>query len=176
MRKLEDCAADQFEDEELKRPSPGDKPLEPRGLILLRVLRLGGAHAVPEVQRVERAVVRHVAAQGGDGDVARLDGRVVRAVLRRRGEVLLAYPVVSLAARVYVLGDDGARVLDSLPRDAYAARRRGGDVYVEERALRKSFFQNFARRLYGEARRVREVEVVARDEAEGDAGHAENRR
>ena len=49
MRKLEDCAADQFEDEELKRPSPARKNSETRGLILLRVFGRDDAHAVPEV-------------------------------------------------------------------------------------------------------------------------------
>jgi hypothetical protein len=49
MRKLEDCAADQFEDEELKRPSPAERPLEPRRLILLGVEGRADAHAVPEV-------------------------------------------------------------------------------------------------------------------------------
>jgi hypothetical protein len=49
MRKLEDCAADQFEDEELKRTSPARTPLQARRLILLGVFSRYDAHAVPEV-------------------------------------------------------------------------------------------------------------------------------
>src|SRR5689334_16731846 len=130
MRKPEDCAADQFEDEELKRPSPARNPSELRGLVLLGRIRLARAHSVPLVYGVERAVVRHVAAQRSDGDAARLDGRVVRPVLARRAEVLFADPVVSLAARVYVLRDNRARVLDALTRDAHARGLSHGDVYV----------------------------------------------
>jgi hypothetical protein len=51
MRKLKDCAADQFEDEELKRPSPGARALlEPgEAVAFAALLRLAGAHSVPEV-------------------------------------------------------------------------------------------------------------------------------
>jgi hypothetical protein len=50
MRKLEDCAADQFEDEVLKRPFPGARPLEPRDAVAFAApLRLADSHTVPEV-------------------------------------------------------------------------------------------------------------------------------
>src|SRR5215212_4341819 len=125
MRKPADCAADQFEDEELKDNLPPNartsRPSAELGrLVEPLALELFGAQAVPSVERVERVVVRHVAAQGRDRDAARLDGRVVRPVLAARAVILLADPVVSLAARVYVLGDDGASLLDALPRHLHA--------------------------------------------------------
>lgn len=50
MRKLEDCAADQFEDEELKRPSLDARPSEPRdAVVFAALLRLARAHSVPKV-------------------------------------------------------------------------------------------------------------------------------
>src|SRR4051812_6194206 len=72
---------------------------------------LARADVVPGLDGGQRAVVCHVAPERRDGDVAVLYGLVVCAVGRVPGEVLLADPVVGLAARVYVLADDGASVL-----------------------------------------------------------------
>src|ERR1043165_2679469 len=200
MRKPADCSAGLFEDKELRDSLPccpqsenqktrpaltklrgagGAKPpasgsVASGGLILFGAVDLLAAGVVPGRERVERVVVRHVAAQGRHRDAAGLDRRVVRPVLARRGEVFLADPVVGFAAWVYVLGDDGGRVLYPLARDAPAAHLARRDVDVEERPFRKSLGQNLARGEDGEARGLGEVEVLARDEAEGEAGHAED--
>src|SRR5438045_9560449 len=110
MRKPRDCAAGLFEDKELRNSLPyqsaiyNSRPSLPRaeasaapgGLILFGIPDLLAAEVVPGRERVERVVVRHVAAQRRDGDAARLDRRVVRPVLARGGEVFFADPVVGL--------------------------------------------------------------------------------
>ncbi len=66
----------------------------------------------------ERAVIRHVAPHRRDGNKPLLDSVVIGAILTLRAVHLFADPVVSLAARVSVFGDNRARAFDSLPRDS----------------------------------------------------------
>ncbi len=111
--------------------TPSDLPS--RRLILTLALDFRGADLVPRVERDQRVVVGHVAPHRRDGDVTALDGIVVRPLLGRLRVILFADPVVSLAAWVNVLANDGPRVFDALPRDTRAAYLPARDVDVEQR-------------------------------------------
>src|SRR5437763_3255419 len=103
-------------------------------------------------------MVRHVALERGDGDVAFLYGLIISAFGRVPCKIFFADPVVRLAARVYVLADDGARVLQSLPRDFYAFDLTARNVDIKQRSVRQSFLQDFAHGCDGEARGFSEIE------------------
>src|SRR2546423_8876777 len=98
----------------------------------LTVQHFACAYVVPSIQRGERLVIRHVAAQRCDGDIALLYGAVIRAVLRARIEILFADPEIWFAARVYMLCNYRTRVFDTLPCNAHSFNFAGRNIYVQK--------------------------------------------
>src|ERR1044071_340146 len=127
---------------------------------------------IPGFDCRQRTVIRHVAFERSDGNEALLYGLIIRAIGGGRSKILLADPVVRFAARVSVLADDGARVLQALPGDAHAFNLTTRNIDVEQRSFRQAFFQDFADGCDGEACGFREIESLACDQTEGYSRHA----
>src|SRR5438270_11320839 len=113
-------------------------------------VHFAGTDVVPGFDGGQRTVIRHVAFERRDGDVTMLDGVIVSAFGGVPGKVFFADPVIRLAARVNVFADDGARIFESLPRDANAFDLAFRDVDVEQRPLRQSFLQDLTHGCGGE--------------------------
>src|SRR5918911_1555851 len=126
---------------------------------------------VPRVNRCERTMIRHVAFERCDGDTSLFDGLVICAVVGAFAEILFADPEIGFAARVYVLADDRARLLDALPCDADALDLCARDVDVEQRPVGQALLENFAHGDDGKARGFREIKLLARHEADRQARH-----
>src|SRR5712691_1089134 len=121
-------------------------------------------------------MIRHVASQRSDRNIAILNRTVVGTVFGIFPEVLLANPKVRLAARIDVFGNHRPGVLDSLARNPDALDLSEWDVDVQKRPFGQSFTQYL---LDGEKRKpggFLEIKVLARYKADGDSGHSQNGR
>src|SRR5205807_2012790 len=106
-------------------------------------------------------MIGHVALQRRYRNIAIFDRAIISSVLCVRTKVLLSDPEIWLAARIDVLCDNRARVLDSLTRDLDALDLAYWHVDVQESSFRQSLAQNFPYGKQCESRSFCEVKVLS---------------
>src|SRR5947209_7715072 len=106
-------------------------------------------------------MIGHVALQRRYRNIAIFDRAIISSVLCVGTKVLLSDPEIRLAARIDVLSDNRARVLNSLTGDLDSLDFAWWHVDVQERSFRQSLAQNFSDGKQCESRSFCEVKVLS---------------
>src|ERR1041385_6876308 len=120
-------------------------------------------------------MIGHVALQRCYRNIAVFDRAIIRSVLCVGTKVLLSDPELWLAARIDVLSDNRARVLNSLTRDLDALDFAQRHVDVQESSFGQSLAQNFSYSKQCESCSLGEVKVLSGHQADGYSRNAQDR-
>ena len=74
-----------------------------------------------------------------------------------------------------MLTDHGARVLNPLSGDFHALNLTLRHINIQERTFGQTLGNDLAHREQREARRVRKIKMITRNQADGNSRHAKNR-